>query len=351
MTLEFHIGERLIGPGFPPYVIAEVGVNHNGDIGLAKSMIESAAESGADAVKFQTWRTDEFITDKELEYEYLGADGIVRETMYDMFKRLELPFSEHRALRDHCRLQNVEFLSSAADAEAVDLLVDLGVPAIKLASEDLINGPLLDAVAGRNVPVILSTGMADVSEIDEAVARLRQGGCETLMLMHCVSLYPTPDEGANLERIRALARRYPDIAIGYSDHTLGNQAALAAVTLGALAIEKHFTTDRNLPGPDQALSSDPKAFRALVESVRRVAKMSGDGAIDPGASEKEARLTFRRSIVARQAIPADTVITRDMLALKRPAEGLHPRHLDEVIGRRVRTDIDTDAPIQWENLA
>lgn len=351
MAVEFPIGQRRLGPGAPPYVIAEVGVNHNGDMDLAKSMIEAAADCGADAVKFQTWKTDEFMSDRDMKYEYPGAGGTVRETMYDMFKRLELPYAQHQALRDHCRRHGVEFLSSAADAEAVDLLIGLGVPAIKLASEDLINGPLLDAVARRNVPVILSTGMADASEIDDAVGRLRRGGCATLMLMHCVSLYPTPDGETNLGRIRTLSERFPDLAIGYSDHTKGIDAALAAVALGAVAVEKHFTTDRALPGPDQALSSDPRDLRALVEGVRRVAKMVGAGAIDPGAAERDARRAFRRSIVATRDIPAGTVIARDMLALKRPAHGLHPRHLDEIVGRRAGTSIATDSPIRWEDLA
>jgi len=350
MATEFSISERRLGPGSPPYVIAEVGVNHNGDMNLAKSMIEAAANCVADAVKFQTWRAGEVIADKDMEYEYPDAKGTIREPLYNLFKRLELPFSEHLALRDHCRRQGIEFLSSATDADSVDLLVDLELPAIKLASGDLTNAPLLDAAAGRNVPIILSTGMGDVSEIDDAVGRLRAGGCETLMLMHCVSLYPTPDDAANLKRIQALAERYPDIAIGYSDHTLGNEAAQAAVALGALAIEKHFTTDRNLPGPDQAMSSDPKDFSALVKSVRRAAKMLGEGAIDPGAPEKDARVEFRRGIVACQAIPADTVITRDMLALKRPAHGLHPRYLEEIIGRRAGTNLAADDPLYWENL-
>ncbi|MFC1673129.1 N-acetylneuraminate synthase family protein [Pseudomonadota bacterium] len=335
---DFTIGQCVLSPGQAPYVVAEIGVNFNGDMELAKQSIAAAASAGADAAKFQTFRADEFMAGSDTIYEYQSAGQTVRESMYEMFKRLELPKSWHQELRGYCNEQGVDFLSSAADTLSAGLLVEVGVPVIKLASEDLINLPLIRHVAGLKTPVILSTGMADGREIDEALDALEGNGCPSVLLLHCVSLYPTPDEDANLSRISTLRNRY-GFPVGYSDHTIGADAAVAATALGAVFIEKHFTVDKALHGPDHALSADPTELSELVRRVKRVSVQIGTGVIDPAGREQAARLQFRRSIVASVDIAAGTVITGDMLHLKRPGTGLHPRELDTVIGKRAKRAI------------
>lgn len=346
---EFRIRDRVLSQDGPPYVIAEIGVNHNGDMSLAKQSIEAAARSGADAVKFQSFRAEEFMADRDRTYTYRSQGNIVEEPMYSMFKRLELSYEDHQELLEHSRSQGVEFLSSAADREAVDLLIGLEVPVIKIASEDLINRPLLEYVARKGVPVILSTGMADHREIDEALSVFEDAQAPQPLLLHCVSLYPTPDEEANLYRIKALQERYGR-SVGFSDHTIGPEAALAATALGAVLIEKHFTIDQNLPGPDHTTSIDPVGLEQMLLGIRKVALQRGSGQIDPAARESHARIDFRRSIVATCSIPSGEEIHEEMLALKRPGTGIHPRHLSELVGRRVNRLIAEDEQIAWEDL-
>lgn len=349
MKAEFRIGSRLLQPGAAPYVVAEIGVNHNGDLSLAQKMIDAAARAGADAVKFQTFRAEEFMSDRNAEYQYSSGGKQVHESMYEMFKRLELPESWHKQLQAYAHARGLEFLSSAADAHAVDLLLALNVPVLKIASEDLINLPLLEYAAHQRVPVIISTGMAEPEEIDRAVAVLRDGGCPGLMLLHCVSLYPAPDEAAHLLRIASLRDRYKTV-VGYSDHTRGVVAALAAAALGVVLIEKHFTLDRTLPGPDHAFSADPAELAQMVAGVRTLAAQLGSPDITPSRAEREARRQFRRSIVAAVDIPAGTIITRDMLCLKRPGTGIPPIKLSDLIGKRSKRLISADEQIIWNEV-
>ena len=349
METTFRIGNRLLKPGSVPYVVAEIGVNHNGELSLAKKTIDAAVEAGADAVKFQTFRAEEFMADHEMTYEYESGGERVSESMYEMFKRLELPKSWHEELQAHAHAKGLEFLSSAADPASVDLLIALGTPALKIASEDLINLPLLEYVAERHVPVILSTGMANQTEIDQAVAILREGGCTDLLLLHCISLYPTPDEEANLLRMTSLRDRYGTL-VGFSDHTLGCEAAIGAVALGAVLIEKHFTLDRALPGPDHALSSDPTELTELVASVRKVAKQLGSPDLVPSPGEQTARQQFRRSVVAAVDIPKGAIITQEMLCLKRPGTGIPPRELQNIVGTRTHRTFAADEQLRWEDV-
>ena len=346
----FYIGSRALEPGGIPYVVAEIGINFNGDLPLAKQTIEAAARAGADAVKFQTFRAEEFMADREMVYEYTSQGRIVREPAYAMFKRLQLPAAWHAELQAHARACGVEFFSSAADADAVRLLLELQVPVLKIASEDLINLPLLRGIAARRVPVILSTGMADRDEIDQAVGILRDGGCPQLMLLHCVSLYPAPDEQVNLRRIATLCELY-GVPVGFSDHTVGCDAAVLAVALRAVLIEKHVTLDRTLPGPDHAFSSDPTELAELVRRVRKAAGQLGSSDLSPSSGERAARQQFRRSVVAAAAIAQDATITRPMLALKRPGTGLAPRELERLIGRRATRAFQPNEPLTWDGVA
>ncbi len=328
------IGDREIGEGNPCFVIAEIGINFNGELALAKASIDAAADSGADAVKFQTFHAEEFVADRSLLYSYNDAEGrSIVESQFDMFKRLELPMAWHAELRDYAARKSVVWFSSVADRAAVDLLLEVKAPVLKLASEDLINVALLEYVATKRHPVILSTGMANQQEIDQAVKIFEERECRELAILHCVSSYPTEPNQANLRRIVGLKARYP-YQIGYSDHTLGIDAAICAVALGACILEKHFTLDRSLAGPDHSMSCDPKEFERLVQSVRSTESMLGNSRITYSPVEEYGRCAFRRSIVAKLPIAQGVEITEDLLAYKRPGAGLKPYERDLLLGKK-----------------
>lgn len=340
--MTFDLGHLHLKRGAPPLVIAEIGVNFNGDLELAKRSIDMAVGAGAGAVKFQTFRAEEFIADPQLTYTYTSQGKEVTEQAVAMFKRLELKTEWHKELSDYAAARGSLFLSSAADPISADLLKKVGVPALKIASEDLINVPLLRHVAGLSMPVILSTGMADEWEVDRAVEILSP--CPSLLLMHCTSLYPTPPQEANLARMTSLALRY-GLPVGYSDHTMGSDAAAAATALGALMIEKHFTIDKTLPGPDHAMSADPRELAELSERARRISAMIGSQEIAPSPGERIARQDFRRSIVAARKLKAGALLALGDMAVKRPHTGLHPFEMDSLVGKTLKQDLDADQQI------
>ena len=332
-----------------PYVIAEIGVNHNGDLDLAKRCIDSAIACGADAVKFQMFKADEEVSDKTLVYAY-ERDGIRHEeNMLEMLSNLEIPTDWPAILDEYAKERGVDFLSSVADADSVRRLAALSPKAIKVASCDLTYADLLLEIAATEIPVILSTGMASIDEVQEAIALLRENGCPGIVLLHCVSIYPTPDSAANLQRIRSLSEKF-GCSVGYSDHTLGIEACVAATALGAPVLEKHFTIDRSLSGPDQELSSDPEELTALIGSVRRVTKQIGNGSASHNNPENESRANYRRSIVARGPIRAGSIIEQDMIAFRRPGTGLPPNQQHLVIGRSTRVDLVANEPITADKL-
>jgi N,N'-diacetyllegionaminate synthase len=346
-----HIENRLIGPGHPVFIIAEIGVNHNGDKDLAKRTIAAAARAGADCVKFQTWRTEEFMADRDLVYEYASPQGLVREKMYDMFKRLELPLQWHRELFDHARSLGLVPLTSVADSISTDAALEAGAKALKLASEDLINLPLLEYVATKDVPLILSTGMADELEIRDALDIMnRHHALPRTIFLHCVSLYPTKDDEANVLRMQAIQELTGCIP-GYSDHTTGPEACLGAVALGACVLEKHFTLDKGLPGPDHAMSADPGELAAIVTAVRRMEAMVGRKSLDIPPREQEIRHTFRRSVVAARPLQKGTVLTAADLSLKRPGTGLRAREIPKLLGRVLDSDVAADTRITWDIIS
>lgn len=349
MTADFLIGRRRIGTGAAPYVIAEIGVNHNGDVALAEKTIAAAARSGADAVKFQVFHTDAFMSDPSQTYTYRNNGQDVVENMYDMFKRLELSPDDYRRLQRFSNEQGVDFFASACDEEACDMLAGMGVPAIKIASGDFTHLPLIRRAAGTGLPLIVSTGMADQAEIDEVVEILAALAPSRFLLMHCVSIYPAPDEEINLGRIVALQDRYR-VPVGYSDHSLGPEACLGAVALGAVMLEKHFTFDRSLPGPDHSFSANPVDLAALATAARRAAVQRGAGGLDPSPGERRTRLEFRLSVVAARDLPAGTRLTEAMLGLKRPGDGLHPRHIDDLVGKTLRRNVSADAQLKLSDV-
>ena len=343
------LGNRTIGEGCPAFIIAEMSANHDGRVEVARAIVEMAARVGADCVKLQTYHAEEFMGDRTITYKYRVGGREIEEPMYAMFKRLELDAAAHAEIFAYARDRGLVPLSSAADPDAIDLLKKLGVPAIKLASEDVINHPLLAHAARAGLPLLLSTGMADEREIEESLAVIAVNGGPPLILLQCTSIYPTPDAEANLRRMVALRERFGTL-VGFSDHTEGDTACLAAISLGACVIEKHVTLDRRRAGPDHQFSSDPSEFERLVSGIRRVEAQLGKGGLDPSPGEAQSRKDFRRSVVAVGNIPAGTVLTREMLGLKKAGRGLHPRELPRLVGRRLCRALSANDPIDADVL-
>jgi N,N'-diacetyllegionaminate synthase len=335
---EIEIAGRRIGEGRPCLVIAEAGVNHNGDMRIARELVKLAAESGADAIKFQTFAAERLATASAPKAAYQVARTGRDESAQEMLRKLELGRAEHLELMGACRREGIMFLSSAFDEESADLLEDLGVEAFKVPSGEVTNLPYLRHLAGKGRPLIVSTGMSTLEEVETAVETIRDAASVPVVLLHCVSLYPAPAAGSNLRAMATMRERF-GIPVGFSDHTEGIAVALAAVALGANVIEKHFTTDRGLPGPDHAASLEPAELRAMIDGIRRVESALGDGIKQPLPEEAETARVARKSVVAESDIGEGEVIGRDMLTLKRPGTGLPPAKLDWVVGRRARRAI------------
>jgi len=343
------IANRKVGIGEPVFVIAEAGVNHNGDLDLALRLVDEAAAAGADAVKFQTFSAQKIAAVAAPKARYQLETTNPDESQRDMLRALQLDADDHRALVNRCADRGVLFLSSPFDQESVALLDELDVPAIKVGSGELTNTFLLERIAATGRPVILSTGMTNLEEVGEAVQTVATAGGGPLVLLHCVSTYPADPADANLHAMSTLREAF-DVPVGFSDHTLGIEAALAAVALDACAVEKHFTLDRSLPGPDHRASLEPAQFRALVESMRVVYASLGDGVKRPAEAELENRLLVRRSLVAARALLAGTKIEPKMLCALRPGTGIPPTRRAELVGRTVLRDLAAGEVIGWDDV-
>ena len=343
------IDGRTIGNGAPCFVIAEVGVNHNGDLDTALAMVDAIADAKADCVKFQTFSADEFVNNPDETYEYISQGKVVRESQLAMFRRLELKRSEFSRLFGHARERGLIPLSTPTDRAAVDLLDDLGAGAFKIGSDDLVYTPFLEYVGSKGKPVIISVGMADADDIDRALEAIGKSGNQQVCILHCVSLYPTPDAQVNLRKIGALMDRYR-CPIGFSDHSDGITAALGAVVLGACVIEKHFTLDRNMVGPDHRFSADPAELAELVAGVHRMEDMLGNGAIIPASGEMEMRPIARRSIVAARDLPEGHLISEQDLAYQRPGTGLMPYDTDKLVGRRTKAALKAKTLLSLDQM-
>jgi N-acetylneuraminate synthase/N,N'-diacetyllegionaminate synthase len=345
---KIKIDNKFIGEGEPVFIIAEAGVNHNGSIALAKKLVDAAKNAGADAVKFQTFKTERVVTRHAEKADYQKrADP--NESQYEMLKKLELKDAEFRYLLNYAKKKGITFLSSAFDKESVDLLGDLGVSAFKIASGEITNLPLLEYIAKKKKPIVLSTGMSTLGEIEDALSAIRHNGTEDIILLHCVTSYPAKKEDSNLKAIESLKQRFR-LSVGFSDHTLGITIPLAAVALGAVLIEKHFTLDKRLPGPDHMASLEPNELAEMVSAIRDVEKALGTGSRRLTQEEKEIRKKVRRSIVAKEKILKGTVITEKMLDFKRPGTGIEPKHLDKIIGKKAKKNIVPDELIAFKNL-
>lgn len=344
------IGGRRVGPTEPPYIIAEVGANHNGDMDLCRRIIDAATECGADAVKFQSWSKRSLIGSEEFKRNtrYAKADPS-QLSLEQAVEKYQLTPEQHEVVAAHCRRVGITFLSSCFSREEIDLLETFEVPAYKIASMDVNHRPLLREVARTRKPVLLSTGMATLGEIETALDVLREGGAGPVALLHCVSLYPCPPEESNLLNLGTLARAF-DVPVGFSDHTLGVPVALAAVALGACVIEKHFTVDKRLEGWDHAISADPAEMAALVAGAREAFAALGSPVRRVGAAEREKRKAFRRRAVALRPLRAGQRVEASDLDFKRPGNGIGPDELDRVVGRTLRRDIPADGELEWGDL-
>ena len=331
-----EIAGRKIGAGHPCFVIAEAGVNHNGRLRIAKKLVDVAVEAKADAVKFQTFKTEKLVS-------------VAGKSQREMLKRLELSEEAHGELWDYCKKRRILFLSTPFEEESADFLEQLGVSAFKISSGELTNLPFLAHLARKGRPLILSTGMSVLEEVREAVEVIRREGNDQLALLHCVSSYPAQPSEANLRVIHTLQKVF-EVPVGYSDHTMGIEVALAAVALGACVIEKHVTLNRRLPGPDHHASLEPLELKALVRGIRAVEPALGDGRKEPAPSERPTAAVARKSLVALKTIAAGSQLTPDLVAIQRPGTGLPPMMLPRVLGRSAACDIPAGTPLTEEML-
>lgn len=343
------IANKLIGRDQPCFIIAEAGVNHNGDINLAKQLINAAVEAGADAVKFQTFHADNVVTRDAEKAEYQKSTTSSDESQYDMIKKLELPDAAFRELSDYARDKGIIFLSTPFDEESVDLLDDIGVPAFKIPSGEITNFPLLKKIADKGRPVILSTGMATLGEVEEALLYLKEMGSKDVILLHCTTSYPAPFDSVNLRAMNTLRCAFK-VPVGYSDHTEGITIPIAAVAMGARVIEKHFTIDRTLSGPDHQASIEPHELKAMVKGIRGVERALGDGTKIPSPEEEVIKKIARKSIVVKQPIQSGKILTYNDITLKRSRTGLQPKYLEQIIGMKINKNMQIDQPVNWEDL-
>lgn len=339
---------KLVGDGEPCFIIAEAGVNHNGKIDLAKKLIDAAKNADADAVKFQTFKTEKILIKEAPKAEY-QKETTGEGTQYEMIKKLELSEKDFEKIAEYAKQKGIIFLSTPFDEESADLLEKLDVPAFKIGSGDLTNLPLLEYIAKKNKTMIVSTGMSTLDEVREAVETVRNTGNNQIILLHCTSNYPANIEDCNLLAMHTLEKEF-NVPVGYSDHALGITVPVAAAAMGASVIEKHFTLDKNLPGPDHRASLEPDELKEMVKKIRNVEKALGTGEKKPAESEMEVQKLARKSIVARVNIHKGSIITRGMLAIKRPGTGLAPKYMKEVIGKKTKTDIKKDGLITFDKV-
>jgi N-acetylneuraminate synthase/N,N'-diacetyllegionaminate synthase len=349
LVSEINIADRKIGPGQPCFIIAEAGVNHNGDLETCKALIDVAIEAGADAVKFQTFTADRVSNASARKAEYQQQATGSAESQLEMLRRLELTPEAHYTIVDYCRKCDILFLSTPFDDKSVELLDEIGMPAFKIGSGEITNWPFLQVIARKAKPVILSTGMSYLSEIDQAVRVLQAAGCDQLILLHCVSSYPADPADVNLKAIKTLETAF-QVPVGFSDHTHGIEISLGAVALGACVIEKHFTVDRNLPGPDHKASLEPNELMALVKGIRSLESAFGDGRKVPAPGEQDTRQFSRRSLVLKCELKAGSSIEASMLTALRPAGGIDPSSTKFVVGRRVKRTLKAGQMLTWQDL-
>ena len=345
---EIKIGNKIIGEGKPTFIIAEAGANHNRDYNMAIELIDSAAEAGADCVKFQTYSAETLYSKKTPDFKYL--DGIAKQSTYDLLKSIEIPRDWQPKLKEYCDEKGIMFMSSPFDFQAIDELDEIDVPAFKIASFEIVDLPLIRYASEKGRPLIVSTGMSNYEEMQDVYNVCREAGNGNLILLQCASMYPAPVHISNLNSMKTIEQIF-GLPSGYSDHTLGIHIPVAAVAAGAKVIEKHFTLDRKLPGPDHSFAIEPDELKDMVKFIRDTEKAMGDGRkLGPSPEEKENFEKGRRSIIAKDNIAAGEVITEERIIIKRPGYGIKPKFLDIVIGRKTKVAIEAEQWITWDML-
>ncbi len=331
------------------YIIAEAGVNHNGDINLAKKLIDMAKKAGADAVKFQTFKAEESTGRCADKADYQKKNDPTQESQFDMIRKLELPFEDFALLQKHCHSVGIEFISTPDGLQSLNYLLKLEVPFIKIGSTEVTNYPFLREIGDAGKPIILSTGMSTLGEIEKAIDTIYETGNKDITLMHCTTDYPTSIENVNMNAMLTLKDAF-HVPVGYSDHTLGCEAAVAAVAMGAVYIEKHITLDKKLPGPDHKASMEPKAFCEYVQHIRNTELLLGDGRKRPTKHEKDIMNQVRRSILAKYDLQKGTILKKEMFCYKRPGDGIAPAYADILEGRELKRNIGQEEKILWQDI-
>jgi N-acetylneuraminate synthase len=342
------IGNKIVGENKPCFIIAEAGVNHNGELDLAKQLVNVAVDAGVDAVKFQTFKAEGVTTSS------VGIAGYAKKNIgkgmkqINMIKNLELKCEEFRVLKEYCDKKEILFLSTPHSFDAIDFLDDL-VPAYKFGSGDLTNIPALQHAAKKGKPIILGTGMSTLEEVKSAIDAITSEGNEEIIVLHCTTNYPCPVEEVNLNAMKTMGEEL-DCLVGYSDHTLGILVPIMAATLGAVVIEKHFTIDKSLPGPDHKASLEPNELKEMTKVIREVQKAMGNGIKKPTKEEEKIKKVVRKSIVAKVGLPMGKAITEQMLDIKRPGTGIEPEYWDKIIGKKARREIKKDEVLTWKMI-
>ena len=326
------------------YIIAEAGVNHNGKLDLALKLCDAAKEAGVDAVKFQTWKTENIVTAQARQAAYQTENTGVEESQFDMLKKLELSYDHFRYIQDYCKKIGIDFLSTPDEEESLEFLVSLGLPFIKVGSGEVTNIPYLRKIASCGKPVILSTGMSTLAQVATAYDTLLKAGAPTVSLLHCTTNYPCPYDEVNLRAMQTLKDAFK-CQVGYSDHTMGTEIPVAAVAMGAEIIEKHFTLDRTMEGPDHKASLEPAELKLMVEQIRHIEVALGDGIKRPNKSEAENAKVVQKSILAKRPIKMGETLTEEMLTVKRAGAGISASLWDNVIGAYAIKDFEIDEPI------
>lgn len=344
-----NIGDKAVGDGQPVFIIAEAGVNHNGDLGMARQLVRAAKEAGADCVKFQTFKAENLVTRQAPKAEYQLRLTDPKESQFTMLKNLELSFDAYTELIQMCRDLDIVFLSTPYNFSDVDFLEKAGVPGYKLASMHLTELPMIEYAAKKNKPILLSTGMGTLADVVTAADAFQKTGNDKLVLLQCTTDYPAKLEEANLRAI-ATIRRATDTIVGYSDNSDSNDACVLAVAVGACVIEKHFTLDKNLPGPDHAASANPEEFALMVKKIRAAELALGSSEKIVTTYEKRNMVGMKRSVTSMVAIPAGTIITSGMIDFKRPATGLAPNEYSKIVGHKAKKDIAADQTLTRDDI-
>ncbi|MCR4943546.1 MAG: N-acetylneuraminate synthase [Clostridium sp.] len=343
------IGNKYIGKNEKVYIVAELGVNHNGDMNIVKELIDKASEAGVDAIKFQKFKTESLVTKDSPKAKYQEVTTDASESQFDMLKRLELNEENLKELYAYAKSKNIEAFATPFDDASVDFLYDLGIKAYKVGSGDITNIPMLKRIAKTGLPIILSTGMSTLGEIEEALEAIRSQGNDDVVLMHCTSNYPSDENDVNLKAMNTMMQAF-QLPTGYSDHTMGTAVSVAAVARGAVIIEKHFTLDRSMPGPDHMSSLEPEELKQLVQQIRAVEKALGSPIKKPNKSEYEVKNVAQKSIVSACDIKKGEIISEEMLTCKRPSSGIKPKYFELVVGRVAKKDIKSDTIINIDMI-